>query len=340
MHRQSLYNRQKDALLFVGVAAAILIAAAVSICVGKYPIHLREIAALLTGGEVEKELTRRVFFTLRLPRTVMAILSGMALGLSGGVYQMIFKNPLASPDIIGIAGGANLGAAIAIVLLSASNVFGMAVGAFWGGLLAVLCVMLLVRATDSRSTSTYVLAGIVINAVSKAMIMALKYFADPENELAAMEYWEMGTFGNVTLSKLLAILPMFLVGLIGLLLLRRQVELLSLGDNECRTLGVRLRPIRAAVLLLSTLLVASVISITGLVSFAGLIAPHTAKLMLRRSNATTLYMSGLMGSLVVLTADILARVLYSAELPISILTTVIGVPLLVYFMCGKGGRKL
>lgn len=340
MERQKLYNKRKDALLFVGVAAAICIAVAVSVCVGKYPIHLREIAALLSGGEVEKEMTRRVFFTLRLPRTIMAVLSGAALGLSGCVYQMIFKNPLASPDIIGIAGGANLGAAIAIVLVSSANVFGIAIGSFWGGLLAVLCVMLLVQTTNSKSTSTYVLAGIVINAVSKAMIMALKYFADPENELAAMEYWEMGTFGNVTLSKLLAILPMFLAGMVGLLLLRRQVEMLALGDNECRTLGVRLRPIRATVLLLSTLLVASVISITGLVSFAGLIAPHTAKLMLRRSNATTLYMSALMGSLVVLTADILARVLYSAELPISILTTVIGVPMLLYFMCGKGGRRL
>ena len=106
--------------------------------------------------------------------------------------------------------------------------------------------MLLVKATRSRSTSTYVLAGIVINAISKAIIMALKYFADPENELAAMEYWEMGAFGNTTLSKLLSILPMFLIGLIGILLLRRQIELMSLSDNECRALGVRLKPVRAA----------------------------------------------------------------------------------------------
>lgn len=107
-------------------------------------------------------------------------------------------------------------------------------------------VMLLVRATRSRSTATYVLAGIVINAISKSIIMALKYFADPENELAAMEYWEMGTFGNTTLSKLLSILPMFCVGLAGLLLLRRQIELMAMGDNECRAPGRgRLKPIQA-----------------------------------------------------------------------------------------------
>ena len=322
-------------ILFAVITAAVITAAVVSVCVGKYTITTADIQAILKEEQVQ-EMTRKVFTTLRLPRTVMALIAGVGLGIAGSVYQIIFKNPLASPDIIGIAGGANLGAAVAIVSVSTSGMIAIAAGAFWGGLIAVVCVMLLVKATRSRSTSTYVLAGIVINAISKAVIMALKYFADPENELAAMEYWEMGTFGNTTLSKLLSILPMFLIGLAGILLLRRQIELMSLSDNECRALGVRLRPVRAAVLALSTLMVGSIISVTGLISFAGLIAPHTARLMLRRNDSTTIIMSGLVGAFVVLTADILARVLYSAELPISILTTVIGVPILIYFLCARG----
>lgn len=322
-------------ILFAVITAAVITAAVVSVCVGKYTITTADIQAILKGEQVQ-EMTRKVFTTLRLPRTVMALIAGVGLGIAGSVYQIIFKNPLASPDIIGIAGGANLGAAVAIVSVSTSGMIAIAAGAFWGGLIAVVCVMLLVKATRSRSTSTYVLAGIVINAISKAFIMALKYFADPENELAAMEYWEMGTFGNTTLSKLLSIRPMFLIGLAGILLLRRQIELMSLSDNECRALGVRLRPVRAAVLALSTLMVGSIISVTGLISFAGLIAPHTARLMLRRNDSTTIIMSGLVGAFVVLTADILARVLYSAELPISILTTVIGVPILIYFLCARG----
>lgn len=322
-------------ILFAVITAAVITAAVVSVCVGKYTITTADIQAILKGEQVQV-MTRNVFTTLRLPRTVMALIAGAGLGIAGSVYQIIFKNPLASPDIIGIAGGANLGAAVAIVSVSTSGMIAIAAGAFWGGLIAVVCVMLLVKATRSRSTSTYVLAGIVINAISKAVIMALKYFADPENELAAMEYWEMGTFGNTTLSKLLSILPMFLIGLAGILLLRRQIELMSLSDNECRALGVRLRPVRAAVLALSTLMVGSIISVTGLISFAGLIAPHTARLMLRRNDSTTIIMSGLVGAFVVLTADILARVLYSAELPISILTTVIGVPILIYFLCARG----
>lgn len=322
-------------ILFAVITAAVITAAVVSVCVGKYTITTADIQAILKGEQVQ-EMTRKVFTTLRLPRTVMALIAGVGLGIAGSVYQIIFKNPLASPDIIGIAGGANLGAAVAIVSVSTSGMIAIAAGAFWGGLIAVVCVMLLVKATRSRSTSTYVLAGIVINAISKAAIMALKYFADPENELAAMEYWEMGTFGNTTLSKLLSIRPMFLIGLAGILLLRRQIELMSLSDNECRALGVRLRPVRAAVLALSTLMVGSIISVTSLISFAGLIAPHTARLMLRRNDSTTIIMSGLVGAFVVLTADILARVLYSAELPISILTTVIGVPILIYFLCARG----
>lgn len=322
-------------ILFAVITAAVITAAVVSVCVGKYTITTADIQAILKGEQV-REMTRKVFTTLRLPRTVMALIAGVGLGIAGSVYQIIFKNPLASPDIIGIAGGANLGAAVAIVSVSTSGMIAIAAGAFWGGLIAVVCVMLLVKATRSRSTSTYVLAGIVINAISKAVIMALKYFADPENELAAMEYWEMGTFGNTTLSKLLSILPMFLIGLAGILLLRRQIELMSLSDNECRALGVRLRPVRVAVLALSTLMVGSIISVIGLISFAGLIAPHTARLMLRRNDSTTIIMSGLVGAFVVLTADILARVLYSAELPISILTTVIGVPILIYFLCARG----
>lgn len=336
----NVFGTTRIRVLFLLVTAAVFIAAVLSLGVGKFPIAPSDLPALFRNDPAISELARRVFFTLRLPRTVMTILSGVAMGMAGAVYQLIFKNPLASPDIIGVAGGANLGAAIAIVTGSASGMLSIAMGAFWGGLAAVFFVMLLIRATGARQTATYVLAGIVINAVARSLIMTLKYFADPENELAAMEYWEMGTFGNVTQSKVLAILPLFLIGITGIFLLRRQIEMLSLGDQEAKALGVRLQPVRAAILLLSTLLVTSVISVTGLISFAGLIAPHTARMMLQRNDAVTLLMSGFVGALIVLVADILARSLYSTELPISILTSVIGVPMLVYLLRRRRGMML
>ena len=323
------------ALIFILVGIALVVGSIVSFCVGKYPLTLEEIWALLTGGEV-KPMTSKVFFTLRVPRTIMALLGGMGLGLAGAVYQNIFKNPLASPDIIGISSGANMGAAIAIVSAGGTMV-SIAVGAFSGGLAAVLLVMILVQTTRSNSTSTYVLAGIIISALANTVIMLLKYYADSESELAAIVYWTMGSLASITASKVTAILPFWIAGFSGLLLLHRQVGLMSLNEEECRALGVRLKQVRIAVLLLSTLLVASVICVTGLISFAGLIAPHIARMMIRRQNSQTLVLSSMVGGGVLLIADILARTLYEAELPISILTTVIGVPILVWFMCKRKG---
>ena len=335
--QHSLDSRGPVRVAYTVTVAVIVAAFLVSICAGSYPISFGELYAILTGGEV-KALTRNVFFNLRLPRTIMAVLAGAGLGLSGSVYQIIFKNPLASPDIIGVSSGANLGAAVAIVAIS-NTMMNVAVGAFAGGLLAVAFVMLLVRATRANTTATYVLAGIIISAVAKAVIMLLKYFADSESTLAAIEYWTMGSLAAVTRSKVLSVLPFWLIGFVGLLLLRRQIGLLSLNEEECRMLGVRLRQVRLTVLTLSTLLVASVVSITGLISFTGLIAPHIARLMIRRENTQTMVLSALVGAAVLLIADILARTLYTVGLPISILTTVIGVPVLVYFMCKrKEGR--
>ena len=329
---------KRAVLSYTLVGAIIIMAMLCSFCVGKYPISLSEIGQILRRGEVA-DMTYKVFFTLRVPRTCMAILTGAGLGLAGAVYQIIFKNPLASPDIIGISSGANLGAAVAIVTIGGSMV-GVAGGAFIGGLLAVLMVVVLVRATRSNSTSTYVLAGIIIAAVAKAFIMLLKYYADSESQLAAIEYWTMGSLASVTASKVLSILPFWLIGFAGLILLRRQVELLSLNEEECRALGVRLRPIRLTVLALSTLLVASVICVTGLISFVGLIAPHIATLMIKRQNTKAMILSSMVGGAILLISDILARTLYAAEVPISILTTIIGVPVLVWFMCVRRGRRV
>lgn len=331
-------NARRQTSAFCIAAALVSAAFALSICVGKYPISLSAIGKLLIGGEVS-EMTRNVFFTLRLPRTVMALLAGLGLGMAGSVYQTIFKNPLASPDIIGVANGANLGAALAIVLFG-YNAPLMAASAFLSGMLVMLLLILLVRSTGSPNTTTYILAGIILKAVSEACIMLLKFFADPERELAAIEFWSMGSFGNITASKLAVVLPVFLIGFLGLILMRRQVALLGLEEEESRMLGVRVGLIRMVVLSLSTLMVTSVICMTGLISFVGLIAPHIAKLVLKRTSFASCAFASLAGAFILLAADCLARTMYSAEIPISILTTLIGVPCLIYFMRSRRAGRI
>lgn len=329
-------HRQKQT--FILVAALVAAAIVVSICVGKFPITPTDISSILLGGN-PGDMKRNVFFTLRVPRTIMVLLAGIGLGMAGSIYQIIFKNPLASPDIVGVANGANLGAAIAIVLFG-HNTFLTTASAFVGGMLVMLMVVALVRSMGNANTTTYILAGIILKAVSEACIMLLKFFADPEKELATIEFWSMGSFGNITATKLFTILPIFLLGFLGLVSMRRQVALLGLEEDESRTLGVRVGIIRIAVLAFSTLMVASIISLTGLIAFVGLIAPHIARLALKRTSFASILLSSLTGALILLVSDCLARALYSAEIPISILTTFIGVPFLIYFMRSRRAGRI
>ena len=322
------------------IIAGALVAAAfiASLLIGRYPISAKDIVLILSGSEASG-ISRSVFYTLRLPRTVMALLLGAGLGMAGSVFQLIFKNPLAAPDIVGVSSGANLGAAVAVVVFGQSAAL-IASSAFVFGILAVALVAVLVRLRKGNNAFAYVLFGIVIRAVCESVIMILKFSADPEKELAAMEYWAMGSLGGITSSKLAVVVPFFLVGFIGLILVRRHIMLLSLEDDESRSLGVRVRLVRAIVLGLATLTVSSVISMTGLVFFVGLTAPHAARLALKRVNFAWCILSALTGALILLVSDCIARSISTTEIPVGIPTTFIGVPILLAFMIKRRAREI
>ena len=311
---------------------SLLVAAAfsVSIFLGQFPLSVGDILTIITGGEIS-DLRRNVFFTLRFPRVAMGLIAGAGLGMAGCVLQLVFKNPLASPGIIGVSSGANLGAAAAIVMFGYHARFIMP-SAFIGGMLVVFAVIALARMTGLGDTVVYVLAGIVMRAVSESIIMIFKFYADPARQLASIEFWSMGSLAAVTDAKVMAILPAFFVGFVGLALLWRQVMLLNLNEEESRALGMRVGLIRMVVLALVALMVAAIVSVTGLISFIGLIAPHTAKLAYKRVNFTWCLLSALFGGFIMLVADAAARTMHTSEIPISILTTFIGAPFLVWFM--------
>lgn len=319
---------KNSTVIFITAWTALVLCAVLSLFAGKYHLGIPQVFNALVGKGDRAAVT--VVRTLRLSRTLMGIISGAALGLAGCVYQTVFRNPLASPDLIGVAGGANLGAAAAIVIGAGASAFVM-LGAFAGGAAAVVLVMLL-ASVSGRKNISYILGGIIINALSSAGVMALKFFADPENQLVSIEYWEMGTLGTVTFAKFfMAFIPVML-GIIGLILLSRQITLLSLGEDESKTLGVRINLIRILVLGLNTLIVACSVSVTGLIAFVGLIAPHIAGLLIKKQGRSKMLLSAVIGAITVVAADVLARTVYSYELPLSILTTVIGVPVLVWLM--------
>lgn len=331
MEAKALSNKNKNNYIFFIIATIVLVASfIVSIGVGKYPISVGEIVDIILNRDVA-EMTEKVFFSLRLPRTIMALVAGVGLSVSGSVYQTVFKNPLATPDIIGVSSGANLGAAIAISFL-AGGTLTVAVSAFIGGIVAVSLALFLTRMSRNKSISTFVLAGIVIGSLSQGLIMMIKFFADPERQLAAIEFWSMGSFASITSDKLISVLPFFLIGLVGLILLRWQINILSLSDEEGKSLGIHIGAARVSIMIFATLVVASIVAVTGLISFIGLVAPHLARMILKKNNSQTIIFSGLIGAILLLIADTLARSLAASEIPISILTTFIGAPFLAYLM--------
>lgn len=304
-----------------------------SLLVGRYPISLRQIAAVLTGQETD-EMARSVFLQLRFPRTVMALIAGVGLSIAGSIYQSIFKNSLAAPDLIGVSSGAVAGAAFSIVCLN-SGVAGAAGGAFVGGILAVSASVLLAGLTRRKSAADFIIAGIAVKALADAFLMSMKYLADPERQLASIDYWSMGSFANVTAEKMVLTVPLVLIALLGLFLLRWQINLLTLEDDEARMLGVPVQLMRCVILGLTTLMVASIVSVTGSISFIGLIAPHIARMLLKRGGISSALLGGLAGGFIILIADILARSLAGSEIPVSILTSAVGVPVLIWLLCRK-----
>ena len=306
---------------------------------GSYPLTLADMAASLKElalPHAEQTMATRVFLQLRLPRMLAVLLCGAVLGASGGVYQLLFHSPLASPDLTGVASGASLGAAIAIVLGIGDSFFRMGL-AFLGGMLSLAAVLLLVRLAGKERIGTYILSGIIISAVADAGLMVLKTVADPERQLAAIEFWTMGSFSSVSAARMLPLVVVALPALVLLLLFHRPVSMLSLGNDACRSMGLSPDLWRTILLLLSTLAVASAVSVSGVIGFVGLTAPHIARLLYRKRSGGYLIHCALLGSCILLAADTAAKTLFhGAELPVSIFTVAAGVPVLIVLLCKRG----
>ena len=312
-------NRKRTALCLLGAALCVFMTFGAALALGRYPITP---AALLAGDA----MAVRTFTVLRLPRAVMALIGGFGLGVAGFVYQTVFRNPLASPDIIGVSSGASVGAAFAILFVS-SGALSTTVCAFAGGLAA---------AAPGRSKMSLVLAGIAVHALAQTLLMLLKLTADPEKELASIEYWIMGSLAAVTRSRVWFPVPVVLVCCAAIFALHRQALLLSIEEGEARLLGVRVGAMRLLLLTLATMTVAAVVSVTGLISFVGLLAPHSARLLAGHNRRSACLLSGLLGSALLLAADTLAKTAASTELPVSIFTSLLGVPFLLYLILQPG----
>ena len=322
----STVNKKRIHLIYTVSFILLITLAVVSLFVGKYPLSIEK---LLAGDEMQ----RRVFWMLRFSRTIVGVIGGFALGASGFVYQTVFRNPLASPDIIGVSSGASAGAAAGILFLSGS--LAVTLSSFVGALIAVILALAFSFLDKSGKNSSIVLAGIAVHSLAQTALMCLKLTADPERELASIEYWIMGSLNGISGYSIGANLTLCVVCLIALFLLHRQAVLLSAEEGEARMLGVSVGKMRLAVLLIATLTVSGVVSLTGLISFVGLLAPHAARMITKSNKIGTMLLSGCLGGALLCGADILARSVAQTELPISIFTSLLGAPFLIFLIARR-----
>jgi iron complex transport system permease protein len=319
-------KNKRHHLIYTASIIIMITFAVISLFVGKYPLRL---ADLIAGDEMQW----RVFWMLRFSRTIVGVIGGFALGATGFVYQTVFRNPLASPDIIGVSSGASAGAAAGILFLSGS--IAVTVSAFAGALIAVVFALALSFLDKSGKNSSIVLAGIAVHSLAQTALMCLKLTADPERELASIEFWIMGSLNGISGYSIAANLILCVVCLTVLFLLHRQVILLSAEEGEARMLGVSVGKMRLAVLLIATLTVSCIVSLTGLISFIGLLAPHAARMLTKNNRIGTMLLSGWLGGALLCGADILARSVAETELPVSIFTSLLGAPFLIFLIARR-----
>ena len=311
----------------------------IALCAGRYSIRVTEVVRILASSVFDVTQTwddkaYGVIFTLRLPRTIGAVLVGAALSLAGAAYQGVFKNPLVSPDLLGVSSGACVGAAIAILL--GMNSLGVQTLAFAVGIGAVTLTMLIPRLFRSSSMMMLVLSGVIVRGMMDSVVGIIKYIADPETQLADITYWTLGSLVKVLSSDLFAIAPVIAAGCLMVLLLSWRINILSLGEQEARALGVHVGFVRGVVIICSTLLTASAVCVCGTIGWVGLVIPHLSRITVGQDNTKSIPVSLLMGAIFMVAIDTLARVLTSLELPLSIMTGIIGAPF--YFMVLAGQR--
>jgi iron complex transport system permease protein len=323
----------------LGIALAILAAGLIiAFTVGRYPVSLSElwevIAAHITGRpSTAPPAVENVILLVRGPRVVAAVLVGAALAVAGAAFQGLFRNPLVSPDILGASSGAALGAVLGIFF--SLGVVGIEGLAFVGGLVAVAAVYVigsLLRARDP--ILILVLTGVVIGSLLGAGIGLVKYLADPYNQLPAMTFWLLGSLAATTVGDLLPLAGPVVIGTAVLIALRWRMNVMSLPEEEARALGVSTTPLRIAIVVAATLITSASVAMAGVIGWVGLVVPHLARALVGPDFPRLLPASAILGGGYLLFIDTLARTAAPIEIPLGILTAVIGTPFFIWLLAG------
>jgi iron complex transport system permease protein len=337
-----ILDRARFTLWFSAALAVLVALVAWSFSVGRFPVAPGDVASALwsalTGGE--SGLARNVeavILQVRAPRLFAALAVGAALAAAGAAYQNLFKNPLVSPDILGVSAGCALGAGLAILFsLPVVAIQGLA---FAGGIGAVALVVVVGNWVGRRDPIlTLILTGVVVGSLFGAGIALVKYVADPYNQLPAITFWLLGSFGGALPADLAVALPLIAVGLAPLVLLRWRIDLLALSEDEARSLGLDVTKLRLAVIVCATLVTASAVALAGVIGWVGLVIPHAARLLVGASFARVLPLSLVLGAAFMLAVDTLCRTLAATEIPPGVATAFVGTPVFIALLAATFRR--
>ncbi|OZV10383.1 iron ABC transporter permease [Tissierella sp. P1] len=337
---RTVRNQYLTIITLLGILLVLAIVG--SMIFGRYEMSLVDIGNVIknriNGTYDDKfKIMDHVLINVRLPRILLAGLVGAGLSISGAALQGTFQNPLVSPDLLGVCAGAGFGAALGILLFPDDSVLSSLLP-FVFGISTILLVFFLVNGQSRRETLSLVLSGIIVSSIFNALTSLIKYVADTGDKLPAITFWLMGSFSNTTYTHIkIAIIPAS-IGIIGLLVLRWKINLLSLGDEDAYTMGINPGRTRWHIIIFSTLVTAACVTVSGIIGWIGLVIPHICRRVVGVNHGRLLPVSCLMGAVFMILVDSIARNLTTAEIPIGILTALIGAPFFaVIYRQSKGG---
>jgi iron complex transport system permease protein len=335
----------KRSLTIPVLFALLAVTATASLCMGRYPVGLNELTHYLGLAEAPApaaqgnlQIIHSVLIDIRLPRVAAAVLIGAALSVSGAVFQSMFINPLVSPGLLGVLAGASFGAALGMLL--APCWWMVQAGAFGFGLIAVLASLAISKFNRSDRLLMLILGGIISGALFTALLSVIKYLADPYEQLPALVYWLMGGLTAVDRITVMTVCLPMTGGITVLLLLAGYLNVLSMGDEEARALGVHVGGLRLLFIFLATVISALTVVMGGIIGWVGLLIPHIARMLVGPDNRILLPAAALIGAAYLLIADNAARLLFAVEIPIGILTSLMGIPFFAFVLAKarKGWR--
>jgi iron complex transport system permease protein len=312
----------------------------VSLLVGRLDVGPGDVLRILAAqifpiAHSWPESIETIVIQIRLPRALMAMGVGAGLSISGAAFQGMFRNPLVSPDVLGVSAASGFGAALAILL--SRSAFELQVVAFGFGLLGVAITYMLARVYRTTPVLMLVLSGVVVAAFFSALLSGAKFVADPEAKLPAITYWLLGSFNASTLRTVVTVAPAIAVGTVGLLLVSWKLNLLSMGDEEARALGVQTERLKAGVVVCTTLITAAAVSTCGVIGWVGLVIPHIARTVVGPDHRHLLPATLSVGACYLLVIDDVARSATAGEIPIGILTAIVGAPYFAYLLRRTSG---